>query len=115
MRSELLATALGMRTRVGEPVKGELERDGDVRHVHVFRAMVEHVRKDDEDPSVEEASLAYRMGNNFFESGEGATDPFKEPAASQIARIERTVSGLARTEYSIKMAMRTTGVHSDKV
>ena len=79
LRLELIATAFGMRTKVGEPIEGQSDR-----YVYVFRALV---KRDDEAEDNEAPSLAVRMGENFMDSG-AATDPFKEPTPSQLTRLE---------------------------
>ena len=107
VRLELVANALGMRTRVGEPIKTSNQAAvGSVavapeRYFHIFRAMVQRERDYGEE-ELDEETVASRMGENFMAGA--ATDPFKGPTPTPIARIEKIVSELMKSAAAERRA-----------
>ena len=77
MKLELIATSFHMPTKVGEPVIGRVEADGDQVHVYKFRA-IELDEMDDEDGEDD---------YGLDEGDEGGTDPFVPPKPSTVTRV----------------------------
>ena len=85
MKLELLATAFGMKTRVGESVQGRVEADGDQVHVYRFRTC----ENEPESNGVEESDSQA----DFHIHG---SDPFMPPAASTVMRVLHSVEAMKK-------------------